>query len=80
MTIRIRAFGIAKDILSATSLTYEIPEGCTVSQLKSLLLEDYPDFERLKSLSFAINESYVEDIAEIAQGDEVVLIPPVSGG
>ena len=80
MTIKIRAFGIAKDILSATSLSYEIPDGSTVSDLKSRLMQDYPDFDRLRSLAFAINESYVDDGNEIVQGDEVVLIPPVSGG
>lgn len=80
MTIKIRAFGIAKDILSATSLSYDIPEGCTIHELKSRLLQDFPDFERLRSLAFAINESYVGDTDEIRQGDEVVLIPPVSGG
>ncbi len=80
MHIKIRAFGIAKDILSATTLSYDIPDGSTIQDLKSILLQDYPDFERLRSLAFAINESYVEDGNEIRQGDEVVLIPPVSGG
>lgn len=80
MHIRIRAFGIAKDILSAASINYELPAGSTVSHLKSRLLNEYPDFEKLKSLAFAINESYVDDETPIRQDDEVVLIPPVSGG
>jgi molybdopterin synthase sulfur carrier subunit len=80
MHIKIRAFGIAKDILSATSLEYEVAEGTTINQLRRQLSEEFPAFESLRSLAFAINESYANGDTTIAQGDEVVLIPPVSGG
>ena len=80
MQIKIRAFGIAKDILSTDSLEYEVDDGITILQLREKLVLDYPDFERLSSLAFAINESYAKPDAIISQNDEVVLIPPVSGG
>ena len=80
MRIKIRAFGIAKDILSATSLDFEMEEGSTIEELKSNLIRKYPDFAQLRSLAFAINESYVTENSILHENDEVVLIPPVSGG
>ena len=80
MEIQITAFGIAKDILSTNKLSYEMPDGISVKDLKDKLLEDYEDFEKLRSLRLAVNEEYVEDNFILSNGDDVVLIPPVSGG
>ncbi len=80
MEIKILAFGIAKDILSTNKTTLELPANTTVHSLKEHLLSVHPDFNKLKSLRFAVNEEYVEDTYELVDGDEVVLIPPVSGG
>jgi molybdopterin converting factor small subunit len=80
MQIQITAFGIAKDILSTNKLTYELTEGLSVGELKTKLISDFEDFQKLKSLRFAVNEEYVEDHFTLRNGDEVILIPPVSGG
>lgn len=80
MQIKIRAFGIAKDILETSFMTYEVDQNITIHQLRERLIAEFPDFERLSSLAFAINESYATPDAVISQNDEVVLIPPVSGG
>jgi molybdopterin synthase sulfur carrier subunit len=44
------------------------------------LIEKYPSFQKLSSLRIAVNEEYAEDHTEIKETDEIVLIPPVSGG
>ena len=80
MTIKLLAFGIAKEILHTHMCVYELKQGETIADLKASLLSDYPDFSRLLRLSFAVNESYVNDSHPLTEGDEVVLIPPVSGG
>ena len=80
MEIQITAFGIAKDILSANKLTYQVNEGLSVHDLKARLLDEYEDFSKLSSLRFAVNEEYVEDSFILREGDDVILIPPVSGG
>lgn len=80
MKIKILAFGIAKDILQTNTLEREAVEGLTVGALKEDLMQQYAEFQRLKSLSLAVNEEYRSDDYIIEAGDEVVLIPPVSGG
>ena len=80
MQIRIRAFGIAKDILKAASLDYTLHEGATIRDLRDQLTQDYPDFARLTSLSFALDETYVDEQCLLTDQVEVILIPPVSGG
>ena len=43
-------------------------------------VERYPEFAKLKSLSFAVGENYQDDSYALHENDEVVIIPPVSGG
>lgn len=74
------AYGIARDILGGNDITLEINEGLSAAGVLDLLKEDYPDFGKLTSLMLAVNEDYVADDYVIGSGDEVVLIPPVSGG
>lgn len=80
MTLRIAAFGIARDILGARTLAFETPDNVTVGELKRRLLEQYPSFVQLKSLYIAVNAEYGDDDLALAEQDEIVLIPPVSGG
>ncbi|MEM6261894.1 MAG: MoaD/ThiS family protein [Bacteroidota bacterium] len=80
MQITLVAFGISKDILGASSLTYELREPATVTGLLDQLNQDYPEFKRLASIRVAVNEEYASNELAISEHDEVVLIPPVSGG
>ncbi len=80
MEIKILAFGIARDILGGSKLTVEMPTQPTVGQLKAHLCESYPAFEQLASFAIALNTEYADDGQAIQAGDEVVIIPPVSGG
>ncbi|SMD32701.1 molybdopterin synthase sulfur carrier subunit [Reichenbachiella faecimaris] len=78
--IKVVAFGIARDIMGGKQLELVVQEGATVSIAMSLLKEKFPAFEQLTSLNLAINEEYVNGDYQIKSGDELVLIPPVSGG
>lgn len=80
MKINLIAFGIAKDILQSKQLEFELTEGDTISSLKKKLFQHYPDFSKLKSLAFAVGENYEGDSYALHDHDEVVIIPPVSGG
>lgn len=80
MNINILAFGIAKDIINGSTLGLEIQDGTTVGDLKIKLIAQFPDFEKLRSLSIAVNEEYQEDDFVLSERDEIVIIPPVSGG
>ena len=80
MKVSLLAFGIARDILGQRTLSYEVDAGTRISGLKAALISDYSEMEKLSSLAFAVNEEYVDDDYEIREGQEVVIIPPVSGG
>lgn len=80
MEINVIAFGIAKDILGAKTKPVKVEQTLTVGRLKAKLKKDYPAFAQLRSLSIAVNEEYRQDDYEIHSEDEVVIIPPVSGG
>lgn len=80
MKITLVAFGIAKEILTTKQLIVELSPGDTIYVLKNSLFQRYPDFQNLRSLSFAVGENYQEDSFVLHDNDEVVIIPPVSGG
>lgn len=80
MQITILAFGIAKDIIGGPTLEIQLPPGATVSTLKANLSQRFPDFQRLAALSVAVNTEYAGDDQPLQERDEIVLIPPVSGG
>lgn len=80
MQIKVLAFGIARDILGSTEVAYDIDQATSVGMLKERLMKEHPEFEKLRHLALAVNSEYVQDDLVIAANDEVVIIPPVSGG
>jgi sulfur-carrier protein len=78
-TYKVRAFGITREILGAKEKLVET-DGQTVGELRSWLLKNYPTLESLRSLMIAVNNTYAEDDVILTEGDEIGLIPPVSGG
>lgn len=80
MTLRLRAFGIARDILAERNISFTLQDGETIGALKTALKAEYPAFAKLAALSFAVDETYQQDDYTLTDGTEVVIIPPVSGG
>lgn len=80
MKIKITAFGIAKDILQGTSQDLEQDHIQTIGELRQYLCQQYPAFTRLQKISFAVNEEYQDDQFSLQENDEVIILPPVSGG
>lgn len=75
-------FGIAKDIVGDSQIQFsesdKIPG--SVSELKQMISETYPEFGTLSSLAVAVNSEYAEDDVSLDRNDEIAIIPPVSGG
>jgi molybdopterin converting factor subunit 1 len=80
MQIKILPFGIVKEIVGNTTVNFVAEDTMTIATLRKSLYERYPALERLNSLAIAVNSAYAEDDLLLQPGDEVVLIPPVSGG
>jgi molybdopterin converting factor small subunit len=80
MKISLVAFGIAREIMKSRTWVLELEPGSNIAQLKQMLVHQFPELASLRSLSFAVGEDYQEDNYVLREGDEVVVIPPVSGG
>ena len=81
MTVRLLLFASCTDIIGQKELDFTLADGSTVQSLLSLLTTEYPGLEALRDvLSVAVNTEYVKQTYPLEQGDEVALIPPVSGG
>ncbi|SFW82592.1 molybdopterin synthase sulfur carrier subunit [Chitinophaga sancti] len=76
--MRVLLFGIAKDIAGAATITTTAV--ADVAALKEWLYEQYPALRELRSLMIAVNKVYANDEQALLPGDEIAVIPPVSGG
>jgi len=79
-SIKIKAFGITREIVGKRELVIEMNGDKTVSGLRKILDEKYPGMKGLKSLLIAVNNEYADDTTLLKDEDEIALIPPVSGG
>lgn len=81
MHVRILLFGVLKDRMGRDAAAVEVAEGETVGRLLDRLAQSTP---RLKeygaSLAIAVNREYATAAHVLRDGDEVALLPPVSGG
>ena len=74
MVVSVRLFAGLRERAGASHVDVELPDGATVADLLAAL-ELGP-----RSCVAAINREYADAAARIAPGDEVALVPPVSGG
>jgi molybdopterin synthase catalytic subunit/molybdopterin converting factor small subunit len=81
MQIRILFFGVLKELIGRSSDVVDLPEGARVKDVLSHYARRVPRFEAmLTSLACSVNEEYAGTERPLAAGDEVALLPPVSGG
>ncbi len=78
--MRVLAFGIAKDIFGSAEVEIESDKIKYVDQLKIFLEEKYSRLSQLGSYMIALNNEYASGTEAIHDGDELAIIPPVSGG
>jgi len=79
MQVRVLFFGVLKDFASRSTEVLELPEGAVAADV----LKHY---ERsvgkgiLSSVAISVNQEYSAPEARLHAGDEIALLPPVSGG
>jgi molybdopterin synthase sulfur carrier subunit len=74
----LKAFGQVKEEVGLAELRVE-EEMQNVESLRNYLIEKFPTV-RWSSVAIAVNKQYARDEDLIKNGDEIALIPPVSGG
>ncbi len=74
-------FGISKDLTKTPEFDLKIPDnGFSVSEIKYILFDQYPELSKVSDVLVAINTNYSEDDDEAHDGDEIAIIPPTNGG
>jgi molybdopterin synthase catalytic subunit len=83
MRVRVLPFGVSKDWLGAAATTIELPEGASVADLLERLkakLSESMQGQVLRGIAVSVNAEYSTAGHVLRDGDEVGLLPPVSGG
>jgi molybdopterin synthase catalytic subunit len=76
VTITVRLFAMLRERAGARELTLELPDGARVSDALTAL----GDLAAGLPLVMAVNREYAPEDHVLDPGDELALIPPVSGG
>jgi molybdopterin converting factor subunit 1 len=82
MTVSVRLFAILRERAGRDSVEIELPEGATVGDAFARLAETpgLADLVERMPLRMAVNREYASAGAPISAGDELAVIPPISGG
>jgi molybdopterin converting factor subunit 1 len=81
MQVRLRFFASAREAMGRAELPFDVPDGATVGDLLARLRADYPRFAALPpEMMVSVNLEYRQPDHVLGPGDEVAVIPPVSGG
>jgi molybdopterin synthase catalytic subunit/molybdopterin converting factor small subunit len=81
MQVRVLFFGVLKDVAARSAETLELPEGAVaadvVKHYERLVSKDK---SFLSSIAISVNQEYSSPETTLHSGDEIALLPPVSGG
>jgi MoaE-MoaD fusion protein len=81
MKIRVLFFGLLKDVAGRSKEIVELPEDARVEDVLRHYAKTTPRFEAaVSSLAVSVNQEYAAADQPLRDGDEVGLLPPVSGG
>jgi len=81
MQIRVLLFGVLKDMVGQPTERVDVPEGARVGDLLAQYSSRFPQFAAFAtSLAVSVNQEYSSMNRVLADGDELGLLPPVSGG
>ena len=79
--MKVKFFASYKEALGKDELDLELEEDSSVSELLKILRKDHPKLGNLmETLVVSVNLEYANYERKLKEGDEVALLPPVSGG
>jgi molybdopterin converting factor subunit 1 len=82
MTVTVRLFAIFRERAGSDSIEVELDDGATVAEALDRLAERPELTELLERMPvrMAVNRDYADSDTPLSSGDELALVPPVSGG
>ena len=80
-TVRVLLFDVLRRSVGESELAVGVPDGATGADLLDRLAAEYPAVaEHRPVVRLAVGRQYAPLATVLAEGDEVALITPVSGG
>lgn len=81
MRVQVLLFSVLREKIGAPSLSVELAAPATGADLLDRLADEHPAIGEYRGvLRLGVNEAYEPESVALADGDEVALITPVSGG
>lgn len=81
IAVTVKLFAAYQEAYGVPEITLELPSGAAVSTVRDRLIEQRPELAQWRDITgFGVNLQFVTPDQLLQDGDEVVLIPPVSGG
>ena len=79
--VTLKLFSIYQNAYGQAEKIIECPVGTTVGILCDRVIHEHPSLAKWRSVTrFGVNLDFVPEETVLREGDEVVFIPPVSGG
>ena len=79
MKVNVYFFAASREIVGKTQMEFELQEGESVSELLQIIRSHFHDLLTIE-ITVAVNAEYTNNAYILHNGDEVAIIPPVSGG
>lgn len=81
INVRVKLFAVYQEAYKQSELRLSFPEAATVRDVLDYLIREKPGLAKWRDVTrFGVNLQFVAAETVIHNGDEIVLIPPVSGG
>lgn len=81
MTVRARLFAGVREKAGVCDFLLELPDSASVADARARLSDRFPALRgHVDRCAFAVNRAYVKLDHVLRDGDELAVIPPVSGG
>jgi molybdopterin synthase sulfur carrier subunit len=81
MKISVKFFASARESVCASDVNIELHENATANDVLELFSSRFDAMKQIRPyVRIAVNQSYVMNDHALHDGDEVAIIPPVSGG
>lgn len=80
MQVRVLFFGVLKDVAGRSSEVLTLPDQATARDVIEHYEQRFSSLGTLHSIAVSVNQQYAQPGDKLRAGDEVALLPPVSGG
>ncbi|MDJ0507637.1 MAG: MoaD/ThiS family protein [Crocosphaera sp.] len=81
ITITVKLFAVYEEVYGVSELVKQVSLETTVNDVLDILIQEHPKLEEWRNVTrFGVNFQFVESNTILKEGDELVFIPPVSGG